>query len=185
MNLNKHRNKRNKFTYDGNQIILKGAKELYPFVYKRIWDLTQYNTKVLESYGLNKALYIYIGSSNKYNLNTRSSNWRNEILNNTKSVSKEIRTFIFKLKEFYELETSYTADEIDYILYYNASVIARCNTLQGARKLEKHFTTKYHNLDFMGEILEQHTILLSKVDSNLKDVKDGAVKVIRDRKRIA
>lgn len=185
MNLNKYKNKRNKFTYDGNQIILRSAKELYPFVYKRIWDLTQYDTTVLQSYGLNKALYTYIGSSNKYNLNTRSSKWKYEILNNTKSVAKHIREFIFKLKVFYELETSYTADEIDYLLYYNASVIARCESLQGARKLEKHFTTKYHHNDFIGDILEQYIILLSKVDSNLTEVKDGAIKVLRDRKKIA
>lgn len=185
MNLNQYKNKRNKFTYDGNRIILRGSKELYPFVYKRIWDLTQYDRDVLESYGLNKAIYVYIGSSNKYNLNTRSSKWKYEILNNTKSVSKDIKAFIGKLKVFYELETSYTADEIDYLLYYNASIIARCESLQGARELEKHFTTKYHHNDFMGEILEQHTILLSKVDSNLIDIKDGAVKVLSDRKRIA
>lgn len=185
MNLNKHKKKYHKLTYDGKKIITKGAKELYPFVYKRIWDLTQFDTNVLESYGLNKALYVYIGSSNKYNLNTRCSNWRTEILNNTKSVSKDIRAFIGKLKVFYELETSYTAEEIDYLLYYNASVIGRCESIQGARKLEKYFTTEYHNLDFYGEILEQHTILLSKVDSNLKDVQDGAVKVLMDRKKIA
>ena len=71
MNLNKRRNKRNKFTYDGNQIILIGAKELYPFVYKRIWDLTQYDTKLLKQYGLEKSIYVYIGSSDKYNLTSK------------------------------------------------------------------------------------------------------------------
>lgn len=185
MNLNKHKNKRNKFTYDGKQIILRGAKELYPFVYKRIWDLTQYDMNVLQSYGLSKAIYIYIGSSNKYNVIDRCSRFRNSILNNRNNVAKDIRAFIGKLKVFYELETSYTAKEIDYLLYYNASIIARCESLQGARKLEKHFTTKYHHNDFMGEILEQHTILLSKVDSNLTEVEDGAVKVLMDRKKIA
>ncbi len=185
MNLNKHKKKYHKLTYDGKKIITKGAKELYPFVYKRIWDLTQYDTNVLQSYGLNKALYIYIGSSNKYNLIDRCSRFRNSILNNRNNVSKDIRAFVGKLKVFYELETSYTAKEIDYLLYYNAEIIARCESLQGARKLEKYFTTEYHNLDFYGEILEQHTILLSKVDSNLKDVEDGAVKVIRDRQKIA
>jgi hypothetical protein len=185
MNLNQYKNKRNKFTYDGNRIILRGSKELYPFVYKRIWDLTQYDRDVLESYGLNKAIYVYIGSSNKYNLNTRSSKWKYEILNNTKSVSKDIKAFIGKLKVFYELETSYTAKQIDYLLYYNASIIARCESLQSARKLEKSFTTKYHNIDFYGEILEQHTILLSKVDSQLKDIKDGTITVLSDRKKIS
>jgi len=185
MNLNKCRNKRNKFTYDGNQIILIGAKELYPFVYKRIWDLTQYDTKLLKQYGLEKSIYVYIGSSDKYNLTSRCSDWKYKISTNRKNVSKEIRVFVSNLKLFYELETNYTAKEIEYLLYYNASVIARCKSLQGARKLEKQFTTNYHNMDFYGEILEQHTILLSKVDSNLTEVKDGAVKVLMDRKKIA
>lgn len=101
------------------------------------------------------------------------------------NVSKEIKAFINKLKLFYQFETSYTAKEIDYLLFYNASIIARCESIQSARKLEKQFTTNYHNMDFYGEILEQHTILLSKVDSNLTEVKDGAVKVLRDRKKIA
>ena len=185
MNLNKCMNKRNKFTYDGNQIILIGAKELYPFVYKRIWDLTQYDTKLLKQYGLEKSIYVYIGSSNKYNLNARSSTWKNAIENNRINVSKEIKAFINKLKLFYQFETSYTAKEIDYLLFYNASIIARCESIQSARKLEKQFTTNYHSMDFYGEILELHTILLSKVDSNLTEVKDGAVKVIMDRKKIA
>lgn len=186
MNLNKYKNKRNKLIYDGKKTIIKrGVKELYSFVYKRIWDLTQYDIKALEKYALKKAMYIYIGSSNKYNLNTRCSDWKYEIENNRKNASKEIRAFIGKLKLFYELETSYTAKEIDYLLYYNAEIIGRCKSLQGARKLEEHLTTEYHHKDFMGEILEQHTILLSKVDSNLKDVEDGAVKMLRDRKKIA
>ena len=152
---------------------------------QRIWDLTQYDTKLLKQYGLEKSIYVYIGSSNKYNLNARSSTWKNAIENNRMNVSKEIKAFINKLKLFYQFETSYTAKEIDYLLFYNASIIARCESIQSARKLEKQFTTNYHNMDFYGEILEQHTILLSKVDSNLTEVKDGAVKVIMDRKKIA
>lgn len=101
------------------------------------------------------------------------------------NVSKEIKAFINKLKLFYQFETSYTAKEIDYLLFYNASIIARCESIQSARKLEKQFTTNYHSMDLYGEILEPHTILLSKVDSNLTEVKDGAVKVIMDRKKIA
>ena len=185
MNLNKRRNKRNKFIYDGKRIISIGLKELYTFVYKRIWDLTQYDTKLLKQYGLEKSIYVYIGSSNKYNLNARSSTWKNAIENNRMNVSKEIKAFINKLKLFYQFETSYTAKEIDYLLFYNASIIARCESIQSARKLEKQFTTNYHSMDFYGEILELHTILLSKVDSNLTEVKDGAVKVLRDRKKIA
>ena len=67
MNLNK--NKRKKFTYDGKKIIKVGAKELYPFVYKRIWDLTEYDKELLISYGLKKAKYIRSGQFNETNGN--------------------------------------------------------------------------------------------------------------------
>lgn len=181
MNLNKHKKTKNKFIYDGKQITRIGKKELYPFVYKRIWDLTPYDKDILQSYGLNKAMYIYIGSSNKYNLIDRCSAWKYEIVNNIKNISKDIRAFISKLKLFYELEMNYTPKRIDYLLYYNASIIARCESLQGARKLEKHLTTHYHSLDFYGEILEPQTILLSKVDSQLKEIKDGSVMALKKK----
>ena len=180
MNLNKYKKTKYKFTYDGKQIIQIGKKELYPFVYKRIWDLTKYDKDILQSYGLNQALYIYIGSSNKYNLISRCSDWKYEIVND-KTVSKDIKSFIGKLKVFYQLETSYTPKQIDYLLYYNASVICRCESLQGARKLEKHFTTHYHELDFLGEILEPHIILLSKLDSQVKEIKDGSVMTLKKK----
>lgn len=177
MNLNK--NRRNRFKYDGKKIISIGAKELYPFVYKRIWDLTEYDQELLISYGLEKVKYIYIGSSNKYNLKARCTNWKYEIENKRKNVSKEIRDFIKKLKTFYEIETNYTDEEVDYMLYYNAKIIARCDSEYTMRKLEKYFTSQYHNLDFFGEILDKQYILLSKKDSNLKDEKVNAMKLLK------
>lgn len=181
MNLNRYRSHSKKYTYDGYRIIKKGAQELYSFVYERIWDLTQYDKDTLAKYGLSKAKYIYVGSSNIYNLNTRSSKWKNEISNNTKCVAKDIREFINNLKLFYMIETDYTATEIDFLLYYNANVVARAESLEGARALEKAYTTRYHNLDFYGDILETHYILLSKVDSNLKEVCKAGVKVLKYR----
>ena len=177
MNLNK--NRRKKFTYDGKNIIKIVAKELYPFVYKRIWDLTEYDKELLISYGLEKAKYIYIGSSNKYNLKVRCSNWKYEIENKRKNASKEIRAFIGKLKLFYDLETSYTHEEIDYLLYYNAKIIARCESYNTMRKLEKYFTSQYHDLEFWGDILDKPYILLSKKDSNLKEVRTEALKLLK------
>lgn len=185
MNLNKNRKKYHRFKYDGKKIILIGKKEIYPFVYKRIWDLTQYDKDVLEKYDLKKAKYIYIGSSDKYNLRKRCTDWKIEIIKNRKNVAKHIRQFIFNLKAFYELETSYTFEEIDYLLYYNASVIARCESKEVARKLEQHFTSHYHDLDSYGEILDKHIILLSKVDSELKEIKYGTITVLKVKNKVA
>lgn len=184
MNLNKHKNKRNKLTYDASRIILKGVKELYAFVYKRTWDLTQYDKDVLEKYDLKKAEYVYIGSSDDVNLRRRCNTWKADIKRN-KNVSEDIIKFINNLKKFYELETNYTTKEIEYLLYYNTSVIARCESLQSARKLEKHYTTNYHQDDSFGEILETQIILLSKKDSNLKEIKDGEVAVLKVKNKVA
>lgn len=161
--------------------ILNGAKELYSFVYKRVWDLTQYNTTVLKRYGLHRAMYIYIGSSNKYNLRKRNTDWKIDILNN-RNVAKRTREFIFNLKKFYELETDYTAKEIDYLLYYNADVIARCESREGAYILEKYYTSKYNWNDSIGEILEPRTILMSKKDSSLKELKVEGIKTLKVKK---
>ena len=167
-----------KFTYDGERIIKVKNRELYHFVYRRTWDLTIYDQKVLESYGLKKAKYVYVGQSGRYNLIDRCSDWRNKIKKDL-NVSKEIKQFIYNLKRFYESETKYNNRQIDNLLYYNAKVIARAESKQGALKLEKHFTGIYHDLDFMGEILEQQVILLSKRDSEFKEQGKQGLKVLK------
>lgn len=168
-----------KFTYNGLRIIRIGKKEEYPFVYERDWDLTNYDQKLLGSYGLQKAIYIYIGSSGLYNLKARCSHWRYEIKRNNKCISKDIRNFIYNLERFYRLETRYTIKDIDELLYYNATVITRCTTLETARKLEKYLTNNYHSLDFIGEILEPQVILLSKKDSELVEKENKGVKYLK------
>lgn len=168
-----------KFTYDGQLIIKIGKKELYPFVYKRIWDLTKYDEELLNNYGLKKAKYIYIGSSGLYNLKARCSHWKYEIKKNNKCISKEIRNFIYRLECFYKLETSYTKKMIEELLYYNAEIIARCESKKQAIELEKFYTSNYHGLDFMGEILEPQVILLSKVDSGFKEQENKGIKALK------
>jgi len=167
-----------KFTYDGTRIIKRNKEELYHFVYERIWDLTIYDHKLLESYGLKKAKYIYVGQSGRHNLVDRCSDWRNKIKKDL-NVSKEIKQFIYNLEHFYTKETSYNNRQIDWLLYYNAKVIARAESKKGALKLEKYFTGKYHDLDFMGEILEKQIILLSKRDSAFREQDKNGLKVLK------
>ena len=168
-----------KFTYDGQRIIKVKNRELYHFVYRRTWDLTIYDQKVLESYGLKKAKYVYVGQSNEKNVNIRNSKWKYEVKND-RNIVKEIPIFIKKLERFYESETKYNNRQIDNLLYYNAKVIARAESKQGALKLEKHFNGIYHDLDIMGEIMEQQIILLSKRDSAFKEIGNG-LKVLKVR----
>ena len=47
------------------------------------------------------------------------------------------------------------------------------------RKLEKYFTSQYHDLEFWGDILDKPYILLSKKDSNLKEVRTGAFELLK------
>ena len=74
---------------------------------------------------------------------------------------------------------SYTDEEVDYLLYYNAKIISRCESYNTMRKLEKYFTSQYHDLEFWGDILDKPYILLSKKDSNLKEVRTGAFKLLK------
>lgn len=167
-----------KFIYDGKRIIKVKTRELYHFIYERIWDLTIYDQKLLESYGLKKAKYVYVGQSNEKNVNIRNSKWKYEVENNRK-VAKEIPIFIGNLKRFYAKETKYNNRQIDWLLYHNTKVIARTESKKGALKLEKHFNGIYHDLDIMGEILEQQIILLSKRDSAFKEIGKHSLKVLK------
>ena len=97
------------------------------------------------------------------------------------NVSKEIKQFIYNLEHFYTKETSYNNRQIDWLLYYNAKVIARAESKKGALKLEKYFTGKYHDLDFMGEILEKQIILLTKRDSGLREQDKNGIKLLKAR----
>jgi hypothetical protein len=169
-----------KFIYDGTRIIKVKTKELYHFVYERIWDLTIYDQKLLESYGLKKAKYVYVGQSNEKNVNIRNSKWKYEVKNN-RNIVKEIPIFIKKLERFYATETKYNNRQIDWLLYCNTKVIARTESKKSALKLEKYFTGIYHDLDFMGEILEQQIILLSKRDSAFREQGNSSMKVLKVR----
>lgn len=167
------------YKYDGERIIKVGARELYSFVYKRKWDLTQYDMDQLKRYGLEKAIYIYIGSSEKLNLRKRNRDWKYDIVRDTTHVAKVTKEFINKLKKFYEEETDFTTKEINESLYHNSEIIARCESKLDALKIEKSKNGYYHGLDLLGEIMETRIILLSKRDSNLREIKDGAISILK------
>ena len=59
--------------------------------------------------------------------------------------------------------------------------MAIAESKQGALILEKYFTGKYHDLDLMGEILEQQIILLSKKDSPFREQDKNGIKVLKVR----
>lgn len=57
--------------------------------------------------------------------------------------------------------------------------MSRAESKQGALILEKYFTRKCHNLDFMGEILDKLIILIAKKDSAFREDDKNGIKVLK------
>ena len=76
-------------------------------------------------------------------------------------------------------QTRLREDEIIEELYYNGMIITRCENKDLAEQKEEELNNHYYQLDFLGEILEQHTILLSKKDSSYNDVKNEGVTILK------
>ncbi|HBF8836514.1 TPA: hypothetical protein KO142_003958 [Clostridioides difficile] len=145
-----------------------------PFVYKREYDLTKYDTKVLQKYNLEQAIYIYVGSSCAYNMRARSSKWRYHIRKNNGSICHTIRNFIHNLELFYKRELELSNNIIDDKLYYsNVVEFEEFETLEKAREVESTIISQYQFLDSVNYMLKQKIILLSNNDSALCMVKNG------------
>lgn len=174
MVLNKYRKKYNKFTYDGERIIKVGAKEVYSYVYKRIWDLSNYSVDILEKYGLEPKKFLYIGQSSETYLSDRTAKFKNKIKNKYK-VNKDILEFIDSLKQFYKQELKYSESMIDRIIIPPGEVVCRCENKSSAMKMEKHFTGHYSFLS----LFDDSFILLSDKDSSLKIDEKNCIKMLR------
>lgn len=145
-----------------------------PFVYKREYDLTKYDTKVLQKYNLEQAIYIYVGSSCAYNMRARSSKWRYHIRKNNGSICYTIRNFIHNLELFYKRELELPDNIIDDKLYYsNVVEFEEFETLEKAREIESTIISQYQFLDSINHMLKQKIILLSNKDSVLNITKNG------------
>lgn len=181
MNLNNRIKKRKiVLTYDKNRLIKIGEKELYHFVYEHIWDLTMYDSEVLNKYELEKSKYVYCGQSKSYNLRARSSKRRYDVEKN-KNQNKDVTIFLRKYERFLSIETRLIYKEIREELYYNSRIVTICESKSMARLKELEFNAKYHYLDFNSEILEQHMILLSKEDYPLHEVEFEGTKALQLR----
>ena len=145
-----------------------GKKLENAFVYRREWDLREYKKEILSGYNLEQAIYVYVGSSNAYNMTARSSKWRNHIKTNNKSVASHIKEFINNLEAFYRVELNLSESDIDDKLYYsNVTLCNECESLEHARQEEEYLTNQYKILDTMKDILKDRIILLSSVASAL------------------
>ena len=168
MGLNKYR-KYVKWVYDGEKIIKVGAKELYSRVYRKIWDLSQYDSSILEKYNLKKAIYSYVGYSNEKYQSERHAKWFRNI-RNKHHVKQDIITFLDNLERFYREELNYSETEIKQNIKPSEEILCRCKTIESVKKMEKVLTGHYHFLSS----LDSNHILLSDKDSSYKTIeKDG------------
>ena len=176
MGLNKRR-KYVKWVYDSERIIKIGKQELYPRVYRKIWDLSQYDTNILEKYNLKKAIYNYIGYSNEILQSKRHAKWFSNI-RNKHHVNQDIPTFINNLERFYREELKYSETEIKQNIKPSEEILCRCKTIESAKKQEKYYTGHYHSSAFFGEVLDPHYILLSSKDSCYKTIEKNGIRTL-------
>ena len=173
MVLNKFR-KYVKWVFDGERIVKIGKRELYPRVYKRVWNMSNYSADVLDKYSLEPKEYLYIGQSKSEYISHRDNNWATKIKQQYK-VNKDILEFIDNLKRFYKQELKYSNSMIDRIIIPAGEILCRCENKSSAMKLEKHITGQYSFLS----LFDDSFILLSDKDSTLKIDNVDGIKMLR------
>ena len=145
-----------------------------PFVYERTYDLTNYDESILKKYTLERAIYKYVGSSNKYNLTARNSSLKYDVLNDTKFVNKKLKEFLNNLISFYKEELKIELEKIyDDIFYKNSKLLEYCKTLEEARQKEFDLINKYHVRSSFYTVDMKKMIILSTKDGGLKEIIKG------------
>lgn len=157
--------------------LTKGKMELYSFVYKRAWDLTKFDEKLLSSYGLEKAKYIYVGSCCDYNLKAKNSKFKYAIKHS--GYSQKLRTFLKSLETFYKIEFKFNQYQVDYQLYYTSEIITRCESLKGARVLERVWAGHYKFIEQYNDIADVKYILLSDRDCCYEEHCQDGVSILK------
>lgn len=141
MNLNKHRTKRNHYTFDGNSIIKIGTKELKPLVYLRQFDFTDLSYYKSHKYGIDRAIYQYIGYSNDYNLAHRIAKWTTLNISRNNKIGKFLKSLMrmHKFKSNKELN-KYLLDHTSVLKRFDTveEAIATENTIISVNKWEQH-----------------------------------------------
>ena len=162
MKLNKNKKKCDRLTYDGSRIVKVGKKELYPIVYVREFDFTNLSYYKSNKYGIDRAIYQYIGHSDDYNLIARTSKWtrRNINLNNDKGKLLRSIMKMYKFKNSKELN-KYVMD--------NTKILKRCDTVEEAKQLESTLIS----INMYEDANNKFIICLNEKDEEVKISKDG------------
>ena len=87
MNINKYKNKRNKFTYDGKKIIKKSI------LYVRELDFTKLSYYERHKYGIERSIYKYVGVSDE-TIESRTSKWTRKNIDKNNKIGKLLRAIM-------------------------------------------------------------------------------------------
>lgn len=112
LNLNKHKPKDNK-----------------PIVYLRQFDFTYLSYYKSKKYGIDRAIYQYIGSSDD-TINSRTSKWTYKNINANNTIGKLLRA-LMKIHRFKSTR------QLNKYLLEHTTILKECESIEQARATEK------------------------------------------------
>ncbi len=112
MNLNKQKPKENK-----------------PLIYIREFDFTDLSYYKSNKYGIEKAIFKYIGSTDE-TIGTRTSKWVYKNINSNNKIGKFLRALM-------QMNSFKSTKELNKYLLEHTRVLKECNNLEQARSTEK------------------------------------------------
>lgn len=162
LNLNKHRSKRNKFTYDGNQIIKIGTMELKPLIYLRRFDFTDLSYYKSHKYGIYRAIYQYVGYSDDYNLGNRTAKWTRNNLSKENKIGKFLRALM-------QMHRFKSVRELNRYLMEYTTTLKRFDTIKQARTTESTLIS----INQWEQLNNNYIKCLNSKDAEVQISKDG------------
>ena len=123
MNLNKHKTKKTKLTYDGNKIIKKSI------LYIRELDFTNLSYYKSDKYGIKRTIYKYPGVSDE-TLGTRTSKWTRKNIDKNNKIGKLLRSIM-------NMENMSNIKELNKYLMESTTILRRYYTREQAEYNER------------------------------------------------
>lgn len=153
----------------------KGLKKVTPYTYKRVFDLTMFPAELLKLYGLEAAVFLYIGSS-EIETKERNYRWKTHVKSRY-SIDKNILKFLYAYQMFLEEQSNMNVKEIDKLLFDTLEVFSKHQSIENARKFEKDLIGHYQMLQATNSTrnIKDRVFILNSRGSSVK-IKDNKVK---------
>lgn len=160
-----------------NGTIIQTNMLIKPVVYVREYDLRNIPNLFLIPFGLEQALYVYVGHTDREYLSYRNCDIKAKY-NARTSIHKDYISFL----ERYEavLNQLKANDTIkDELMFKCSKVKYTCNSKAEAKELEKGLAGHYKWLQSFNDISEYNTYLLSDTDCIYKDYSNYGTTVLK------